>query len=45
MKLNNISTPKLVKKVKTNLELSKTSGPGCIPVVVLRIVGLNFLTY
>ena len=27
---------KMVKKVITNLDLSKTSGPGCIPVVVLK---------
>ena len=36
-KLHNISvTPKLVKKVITNLDLSNTSGPDCIPVVVLK---------
>ena len=36
MKLHNISvTPKLVKKVITNLKLSKASGPDCIQVVVL----------
>ena len=35
-KLYNISvTPKLVKKVITNLNLSKASGPDCISVVVL----------
>ena len=34
-KLHNISvTPKIVKKVITNLDLSKASGPDCIPVVV-----------
>ena len=37
LKLHNISlTPKMVKKVIANLHLSKSSGPGCIPVVVLK---------
>ena len=37
MKLHNISiTPKMVKKVITNLDLSNASGPDCIPVVVLK---------
>ena len=37
LKLHNISvTPKKVKKVITNLVLSKASGPHCIPVVVLK---------
>ena len=37
LKLHNISiTPKMVKKVTTNLDSSKTSGPDCIPVVVLK---------
>ena len=37
LKLHNISvTPKIVKKVITNLDLPKASGPDCIPVVVLR---------
>ena len=37
LKLHNISvTPKMVKKVITNLDLPKASGPHCIPVVVLR---------
>ena len=37
LKLHNISvTPKMVKKVIMNLDLSKASGPGCIPVVVLK---------
>ena len=37
MKLHNISvTPKMIKKVIMNLDLSKASGPDCIPVVVLR---------
>ena len=36
LELHNISvTPKMVKKVITNLDLSKVSGPECIPVVVL----------
>ena len=36
-KLHNISVPpKMVKKVIMNLDLSKASGPNCIPVVVLR---------
>ena len=37
LKLHNISvTPKMVKKVVMNLDLSKASGPDCIPVVVLK---------
>ena len=37
LKLNNISvTLKMVKKVKMNLDLSKASGPECIPVVFLK---------
>ena len=37
LKLHNVSvTPKMVKKVITNLDLSKASGPDCIPVVVLK---------
>ena len=37
LKLHNISrTPKMVKKVITNLDLSKAPGPDCIPVVVLK---------
>ena len=37
LKLHNISvTAKMIKKVITNLDLSKASGPDCIPVVVLR---------
>ena len=37
LKLHNISvTPKMVKKVITNLASSKASGPDCIPVVVLK---------
>ena len=36
-KLHNIFvTVKMVKKVITNLDLSKASGPDCIPVVVLK---------
>ena len=38
LKLHNISiTPKMVKKVITNLDSSKASGPDCIPVVVPKI--------
>ena len=37
LKLHNISVAsKMVKKVKMNLDLSKASGPNCIPVVVLK---------
>ena len=37
LKLHNISvTPKTVRKVVMNLDLSKASGPDCIPVVVLK---------
>ena len=37
LKLHNISvTPKMVRKIVMNLDLSKTSGPDCIPVVVLK---------
>ena len=37
LKLHNISiSPKMVKKVITNLDSSKASGPDCIPVVVLK---------
>ena len=37
LKLHNISvTSKMVKKVMMNLDLSKVSGPECIPVVVLK---------
>ena len=46
LKLHNISvTPKMIKKVIMNLYLSKASGPDCIPVVILRTVSQNFLTY
>ena len=37
LKLHNISvTPKMVRKVVMNLDLSKASGPDCIPVVALK---------
>ena len=37
LKLHNISvTAKMIKKVITNLDLPKASGPDCIPVVVLK---------
>ena len=35
LKLHNV-TPKMVRKVGMNLDLSKASGPDCIPVVVLK---------
>ena len=40
--LNTSLTYKLVKKVRRNLDLSKTSGPHYIQVVVLRIFEPNF---
>ena len=36
LKLRISVTPKMVKKVITNLDSSKASGPDCIPVVVLK---------
>ena len=37
LKLHNISvTPKMVRKAVMNLDLSKASGPDCIPVVALK---------
>ena len=37
LKLQNISvSPKMVKKVIMNLDLSKASSPDCIPLVVLK---------
>ena len=37
LKLHNISvTPKMVRKVVMNLDLSKASGPDCSPVIVLK---------
>ena len=37
LKLHNIPvTPEMVRKVVMNLDLSKASGPNCIPVVVLK---------
>ena len=37
LKLHNISViPKMVRKVVMNLDLSKASGPDCIPVMVLK---------
>lgn len=42
LKLSNIHvSPKLVKKVITNLVLPKESGPGCIPVTVLKNVNYS----
>ena len=40
LKLHNISaTPKMVKKVVMNLDLSKAPGPDCTPMVVLKNCG------
>ena len=36
LKLHISVTPKMVKKVIMNLDLSKASGPDCIPVVALK---------
>ena len=37
LKLHNISlTPKMVKKLIINLDLSKPCGPDCVPVVILK---------
>ena len=36
LKLHISVTPKMVRKVIMNLDLSKESGPDCIPVVVLK---------
>ena len=37
LKLHNVFvTPKMVNKVIRNLDMSKASGPYCIPVVVLK---------
>ena len=36
LKLHISVTPKMIKKVIMNLDLSKASGPDCIPVVVLK---------
>ena len=42
LKLHYISlTFKMVKKVITNLDSSKASGPDCIPVVILKTASLN----
>ena len=46
LKLRNISVAsKMLKKVIMNLDLSKLSGPDCIPVVVLKSfeVGLSYI--
>ena len=46
LKLHNISvTPKMVKKVIMNLDLSKASGLDCIPEVVLKNCEPELLTY
>ena len=37
LKLHNIYVPrKMIRKVVMNLDLSKASGPDCIPVVILK---------
>ena len=42
LKLHNISvSPKMVKKVLMNLDLSKASGPDCLPVVVVKTCELE----
>ena len=44
LKLDNVSiTPKMVKKVITNLDSTKASDPDCIPVVVLKNGELELL--
>ena len=44
LKLHNISvTPTMVRKVVMNLDLSKASGPNCIPVVVLKNCELSYI--
>ena len=45
LKLHISVTLKIVKKVITNLDSSKASGPDCIPVLVLENLSLNLLTY
>ena len=46
LKLHDISvTPKMVKKVIMNLDLSKASGPDYIPMVVLKNCEPELLTY
>ena len=46
LKLHSISiTPKMVKKITTNLDSPEAYGPNCIPVVVLKNWSLNFHTY
>ena len=42
---NKFITPNMVKKVITNLDSSKASGPDRIPVGVLKTVSLNFHTH
>ena len=44
LELHNIPIiPKMVKKVITNLDPSKASGPDCIPVVILKNSELELL--
>ena len=44
--IGNISvTPRMVKKVIMNPDLSKASGTACISVVVVKTMSLNFITH
>ena len=46
VKLHNFSvTPKIVRRVVMNLDLSKASGPDCIQWWFLKTVSRNFLTH
>ena len=46
LKLHNISVPPtMVQKVIMSLDLSKASGPDCIPEIVLKNCELNFLKF
>ena len=45
LKLHNISvTPKILRKVVINLDLSKASAPDCLPVMALKNYATTFLT-
>ena len=44
LKLHNISvTPKMIRKVAMNLDLSKAPRPDCIPVVVIKYCEREYL--
>ena len=45
LKLHIYVTPKMVEKFIMNLDLSKASGPDCIPVVVLKNCEPELLTF